>query len=100
MYSDLKAAQALAATRPTVLFFAADWCPTCRAALKDFEANGSRLGDIAVVIVDYDKNPDLKARYGITAQHTFVQVDAKGARLARWNGGGVDEILKNIKKRA
>ena len=96
MFSNLAEAQALAEKGPTVLFFAADWCPTCRAALNDINANGARLEEITVVVVDYDKAADLKARYGVTSQHTFVQIDAKGAKLAIWNGGGVDAIVKNV----
>ena len=44
IFTDLEAAEALAAKAPTVLFFAADWCPYCQADLKDINANGSRLG--------------------------------------------------------
>jgi thiol-disulfide isomerase/thioredoxin len=91
-------AQALAAKGPTVLFFAADWCPTCQAALKDINANGERMTVITIVVVDYDRSADLKRRYGVTTQHTFVQIDADGAKLAAWNGGGVDVIVKNTKR--
>lgn len=98
IFTDLASARKLAERNPVVLFFAADWCPTCRAALKDIDVNGSRLGKATVVVVDYDKNADLKARYGVTAQHTYVQIDSKGAKLAVWNGGGVDEILSRLKK--
>ncbi len=97
-YKSLMAAENLAAKEPTVLFFAADWCPACQADLKDVNANGSRLGKVNVVVVDYDKSSDLKAKYGITAQDTFVQIDPMGAKLAIWNGGGVDGILKNLAK--
>ena len=95
-YMDLMTAENLAAKNPTVLFFAADWCPSCQADLKDINANGSRLGKVNVVVVDYDKSADLKARYGITVQDSFVQIDSMGAKLAAWNGGGVDGILKNL----
>jgi thiol-disulfide isomerase/thioredoxin len=97
-YSSLAAAEGLAMKGPTVLFFAADWCPSCQADLKDINANGSRLGAVNVVVVDYDKSADLKARYGVTVQDSFVQIDAMGARLAIWNGGGVDGILRNVKQ--
>ena len=95
-YTSLMAAESRASMNPTVLFFAADWCPSCQADLKDINANGSRLGQVNVVVVDYDKSADLKAKYGITAQDTFVQIDQMGAKLAIWNGGGVDGILKNL----
>ncbi len=98
LYTDLAAAKALAADGPTVLFFAADWCPYCQADLKDLNANGSRLGGITVVVVDYDKERQLEKTSGVTVQDTFVQIDAAGTRLAAWNGGGVDGILARVKR--
>jgi thiol-disulfide isomerase/thioredoxin len=98
IYTDLEAAKALAAKAPTVLFFAADWCPYCQADLKDINANGSRLGNITIVVVDYDKERQLEKAYGVTVQDTFVQIDATGARLGSWNSGGVDGILARVKR--
>jgi thiol-disulfide isomerase/thioredoxin len=98
LFKNLSAAETLAKKNPTVLFFAADWCPYCQADLKDINANGSSLGKVNVVVVDYDKSAELKTKYGITAQDTYVQIDSKGAKLAVWNGGGVDGILKNLVK--
>ncbi|HUJ75451.1 MAG TPA: thioredoxin family protein [bacterium] len=97
-YTDLAAAEALAAKAPVVLFFAADWCPYCQADLKDINANGSRLGPITIVVVDYDKEKDLETTYGVTVQDTFVQIDPRGMRLAAWNSGGVDGILARVKR--
>jgi thiol-disulfide isomerase/thioredoxin len=98
IFKNLASAEALAMKNPTVLFFAADWCPNCQADLKDINANGSRLGKVNVVVVDYDKSVELKAKYGITVQDSYVQIDSMGAKLAIWNGGGVDGILDNIAK--
>jgi len=98
IFTDIEAAEMLAAKAPTVLFFAADWCPNCQADLKDINANGSRLGMITIVVVDYDKERDLESTYGVTVQDTFVQIDSKGVRLAGWNGGGVDGILAHVKR--
>jgi len=98
IYKDLMASEKLAARGPTVLFFAADWCPSCQADLKDLNANGSRLGATNIVVVDYDKSADLKKKYGITVQDTFVQIGAMGEKIAAWNGGGVDGILAHIQK--
>jgi thioredoxin 1 len=95
-FTTLKAAQAVAAKGPAVLMFAADWCPRCQADLRQISAEGARLGNITVVVVDYDKAVDLKARYGITYQHTYVQIDAMGKKLAAWSGGGVDGILSHV----
>ncbi|HUI71149.1 MAG TPA: thioredoxin family protein [Spirochaetia bacterium] len=97
-YTNFMSAEKVAAKGPTVLFFAADWCPNCQADLKDINANGSKLGDITVVVVDYDKSSDLKKKYGITAQDTFVQIGPMGEKVAIWNGGGVDGIVAKVQK--
>ena len=96
IFSDLAAARKLAERGPAVLFFAADWCPDCRADLQDINANGARLKDITVIVVDYDKAAELRAMYGVTYQHSYVQIDAGGKTLAAWNGGGVDGIQTHV----
>jgi hypothetical protein len=55
------------------------------------------LGNITIVVVDYDKERELERTYGVTVQDTFVQISAEGARLAAWNSGGVDGILTRVK---
>ncbi len=96
IFTDMAAAQALAAKGPVVLFFAADWCPYCQADLKDINANGATLKDITIVVLDYDKERAVKKQFGVTVQDTFVQIDAKGTKLAAWNGGGVAGILQHV----
>jgi thiol-disulfide isomerase/thioredoxin len=96
-FTTLDDAKALAAESPTVLFFTADWCPTCKAALRDLDANGVKLGDRKIVLIDYDTSADLKMQYGVTYQHTWVWIDEAGKALATWNGDGVDGILKRVK---
>jgi thiol-disulfide isomerase/thioredoxin len=97
-YENLMSAEKLAAKGPTVLFFAADWCPSCQADLRDINANGAKLGDVTVVVVDYDKSADLKQKYGITVQDTFVQIGPMGEKIGIWNGGGVDGIVAKVQK--
>jgi hypothetical protein len=64
--------------------------------MRELEAGYGRLGDTVVVVVDYDRSSDLKKRYGVTYQHTWVQIDSEGRKLAVWSGGGVDEILRKV----
>lgn len=68
-----------------VLFFNASWCPTCQSTVKSLDADGVPAG-LTVVSVDYDAATDLKKQYGVTVQHTFVQVDEAGAELAKFTG--------------
>ena len=78
---------ALAATGQVVLFFRAGWCPTCRAVDADIKAHlGAIPEKLTILDVDYDASTDLKTKYGVTYQHTFVQVDAKGNLIKKWSG--------------
>jgi thiol-disulfide isomerase/thioredoxin len=95
-FSDLSTARLLAAQGPTVLFFNAAWCPTCRATMGELQAGAERLGEVLVIVVDYDRAGELKKRYGVTYQHTWVRIDADGRKLAIWNGGGLDELLRRM----
>ena len=93
-----------AASSRRVLYFYANWCPTCIPANADFEKNVSMLpADLTVIRVNYN-DPDtdkegkaLATKYGITYQHTFVQIDADGNELTKWNGGATKELLAKIK---
>jgi thiol-disulfide isomerase/thioredoxin len=79
-----------------VLFFNASWCPTCKQARENLEADPAAIpAGLTIVTVDYDDSDELKQKYGVTVQHTFVQVDADGNELAKWNGSvTADEIAK------
>lgn len=66
-----------------VYFFHAKWCPTRKAANQKFEDNADQLpANVVLFKTDYDTETALKQRYGITYQHTFVQVDENGNELA------------------
>lgn len=62
------------------LFFHATWCPQCVSLDGDIKAEGVPSG-VTIVKVDYDANQDLRAKYGVTQQTTFVEVDASGEKL-------------------
>ncbi len=97
-YSETALTQATQNGGRAILFFHANWCPTCRIANDDLLNNAADLpADVTVLKVDYDTQIALKTKYNITYQHTFVQVDATGNELAKWNGGGVQEIGRNLK---
>lgn len=96
-YAPEKIAQA--ANGKVVLFFRASWCPTCRAVDADIR---SHLNDIpkgvTILDVNYDDSTLLKQKYGVTHQHTFVQVDKDGAQLAKWSGSPtLTSLVGNIK---
>lgn len=85
-YADYQAAQAAGnMTGKNVLFFNATWCPDCRAIHQALTANPQQIpDDVTIVSVDYDTNRDLRRKYGVTMQTTFVQVDAEGNKQGQW----------------
>lgn len=93
---------AAAGTR-RVLFFYANWCPTCKPADASFTQNMNQIPeDVTVIRVNYNdpetdqEEKDLAKQYGVTYQHTFVQIDATGAVVTKWNGGQLAELLSKV----
>jgi len=87
-----------------VLFFYASWCPTCKPTDANLKANTGKIpNDVTVIRINYNdpetdqEEKDLAKKYGITYQHTFVQIDSEGNEVAKWNGGKIDELLAKIK---
>tara|TARA_B100000508_G_scaffold37782_2_gene29594 strand:- start:3030 stop:3644 length:615 start_codon:yes stop_codon:yes gene_type:complete len=76
-----------AADGDVVLLFSADWCPSCRTLDKDIKANLSEIpSNITLLVVDYDTEHELRKKYGVTRQHTLVQVDANGDKIKTLTG--------------
>jgi len=79
----------------TILFFHANWCPECRAFEQAITA-GSIADGVQIVKVDYDNSDDLRQKYGVTIQTTFVKVTSNGDRVSSWVGNGRDKSLAAI----
>lgn len=73
-YVDYSADALASAQGDRILFFHADWCPTCRTLEADIESQGVPDG-ITVLKVDYDSNQELRQKYGVTVQTTVVALD-------------------------
>lgn len=83
-----------------VVFFHASWCPLCSEAEADLKANWEKVPkDVTILKTDYDSSKDLKAKYRIVSQDTWVQVDKDGNELTKWNSGGkgLSSLLANLK---
>jgi thiol:disulfide interchange protein len=81
-YQDYSAATLASSEAETnVLFFAASWCPSCRALDNNIVANQSDIPDgVAIFKADYDAETALKQQYGVVRQHSIVVLDAAGAQ--------------------
>ncbi len=93
-----------AANGRRVLYFYATWCPICQPTDADLKANSSKIpSDVTVLRVNYNdpdtdqEEKDLAKKYAVTYQHTFVQIDAQGKEVTKWNGGQTEELLAKIK---
>ncbi len=79
-YADVDLAQI---SGEKVLFFHAPWCSQCRNIELGINAQGVP-NDLTIIKVDYDSNQDLRKKYGITIQTTFVKVDDQGNLLSKY----------------
>lgn len=81
-----------------VLFFNASWCSTCVRPLANLSENPEDIPEgLTVVSVDFDTETDLKKQYGITTQHTFVQINEDGTEVTRWSGSrDIADIVSKV----
>lgn len=95
-YDDYKSSMANLSGN-VVLFFHASWCPDCQAADKAIAADDNLPEGLTIVKVDFDDNQDLRKEYGITTQHSFVQVDGDGNEVKKWTGSkNAEDIASNL----
>lgn len=85
-------------TDKIILFFKASWCITCKKVDQDIQKNKNNIPENTTLLeVDYDNSSELKKRYGVTTQHTFVQIDKDGNMIKKWSGGStLDSVISQI----
>lgn len=89
---------ARAETGDVTLFFHASWCPSCRGLNSSIESNLESIPEgVTILKTDYDTETELKKKYGVTYQHTLVQVDKDGNMIKKWSGSlSLDKLLSQI----
>ncbi len=94
-YSPELATSAMKSGKTVVLFFAASWCPSCKALDKTIQADlGSIPADTLVLKVDYDTSAELKKQYGVVTQHTTVVLGTDGTLKSKKIGAqSVAEVV-------
>lgn len=91
-------AEIAAEEEKTVVFFFASWCPNCILTLSELSEKWSEVEpDVTLVIADYDTETELKAKYGVTYQDTFVLLDADANGVKLWNAGGIAGLNENTR---
>ena len=85
-------------TRPVLVKFGATWCPPCVStdrALAEYEDTAT--GDVKVVILDVDENPQISKHYGVSLiPHSFLFLNGRVID-DRVGGMGVKEIRSWVK---
>jgi thiol-disulfide isomerase/thioredoxin len=81
-----------------VLFFHATWCPSCRALDSEITSNLAEIPEnLTIFKVNYDAETALKQQYGVTTQHTLVQIDSTGNEVTKWSGGSrIKQLLNQV----
>lgn len=80
-------------SKAKVLFFYASWCPVCQRADKDLQALFStETFGIPLYKVNFDTEKTLRAKYGVTYQHTFVLVDGEGNMISKIETPDLEKI--------
>ncbi|MCD5381161.1 MAG: thioredoxin family protein [Candidatus Pacebacteria bacterium] len=87
-----------ATTEKVVIYFKASWCPSCRIADANIKSNLDNIpSNLTLLHTDYDTAKDLKKKYGVRTQHTFVQVDKNGEFIKLWVGSmSLEKLVKEI----
>lgn len=86
----------LSDSKSNILFFAASWCPSCVSADKNFSSEEIPQ-NLNILKVDYDNSSDLKKKYWVTMQHTFVLVDKDLEMIKKWSWSNESkDILSQI----
>jgi len=97
-YSPENLNNSLANGDTVVLAFAADWCPSCQAVEKDIMKNITNIPTgITLIRANFDTESELKDRYNVKGQHTFVQLDSNKNAVKTWRGSStLKDLLSQI----
>lgn len=83
VYKDYEESLVANSKGQTLLFFHAPWCPQCRIIESDITNNGLP-NNVTVLKVDYDSNNELRKKYEVTLQTTFIKVDNSGNEVKKY----------------
>jgi thioredoxin 1 len=90
-----------AAGKPLVVYFHADWCPTCRAQkpIVDKLAMDPALRSVTIFVADYDTETALEKTLKVGSQSTFV-VFKQGHEVTRSTGQTQEPVIRSVLQQA
>lgn len=93
--------QAVAADKPVVVYFHADWCPTCRAQqpIIDKLLGEPQFKPVTLFEADFDTETALEKALRVTQQSTFV-VFKQGHEATRSTGQTQEAAIRAVLQQA
>jgi thiol-disulfide isomerase/thioredoxin len=89
--------QSLLGSEPMILFFHAEWCPTCRIMEAQIQENWDDFPEGTNILkVNFDTAKDLRTTYNITSQSTVVVLDRDGNVTKTVAFPSTDQLIKLI----
>lgn len=82
--------------KKVVLFFNAPWCVTCNELVLELPTI-EIPDDVLFLSLDFDTEIELRKKYRVALQHTFVEVNSKGELIQKWAGGSLKEALEKLR---
>lgn len=96
--ADYNSNQAKYSDTKKVYFFHASWCPVCQGIDNEINADPSKIpAGYTLIKTDYDQNTDLRQKYGVTYQYTFVEVDDSGNEVNQFSASSLDKVISGLK---
>ena len=98
VYKDYAAADVSSTKGTKILFFHAQWCPQCRQLDSEIKT-GPLPENVTIFKVNYDSAQELRQKYGVTLQTTFVKIDDNGnlvKKYVAYDEPTLAALIKNI----
>ena len=96
-FTSLKEAETYASSGPTLLYFCTAGDSACRSTVASLDSGTTKLpANAHVFVVDYSKASDLRMRYNVNMDDTFVKIGPLGHSEMMWSGGGADGVRMHL----
>lgn len=98
-YSRSQLQNALNNDTTVVLYFSAEWCPSCQLLTSSLERDQFAFPeDLLVLSVDFDYDTELVSQYGVTRQHTTIVLDTEWNERKRsvWTIYSLEELEEEV----